>query len=95
MGLHVNRGMTESGDFVVVDGGPEPITDIKILSKKENKQPEFEVVGDITWACRPIVEWCGGKFMGHLVRITAYAFDIIWLVWEEEEERRRLFSGKF
>jgi len=36
--------MSESGEFVMVDGGPEPITDIKILSKKENKQQEFEVV---------------------------------------------------
>jgi len=27
----------------MVDGGPEPIMDIKILSKKENKQ-EFDVV---------------------------------------------------
>lgn len=36
--------MTESGDFVVVDGGPEPITDIKVLSRKESKQQDFEVV---------------------------------------------------
>ena len=37
--------MTESGDFVVVDDGPEPITDIKVLSKKENKHKDFELVG--------------------------------------------------
>lgn len=36
--------MTESGEFVVVDDGPEPITDIKILSKKENKHKDFELV---------------------------------------------------
>ena len=36
--------MIESGDFVVVDDGPEPITDIKVLSKKENKQQDFELV---------------------------------------------------
>lgn len=36
--------MTESGDFVIVDGGAEPITDIKVLSKKENKSHDFEVV---------------------------------------------------
>ena len=44
--------MTESGDFVVVDDGPEPITDIKVLSKKENKHQDFELVrGGVTWAC--------------------------------------------
>ena len=36
--------MTESGGFVVVNEGPEPITDIKILSKKENKHQDFELV---------------------------------------------------
>ena len=36
--------MTEGSDYVVVDGGPEPITDIKVLSKKESKQQDFEVV---------------------------------------------------
>lgn len=36
--------MTESGEFVVVDDGPEPITDIKILSKKENKHKDFELL---------------------------------------------------
>lgn len=44
--------MTESGGFVVVDGGPDPITDIRILSKKESlkerdKLQDFEVVSDV------------------------------------------------
>ena len=48
VGLRMTEG--SGGEFVVVSDGPEPITDIKVLSKKENKQPEFEVVR-IAWAC--------------------------------------------
>ena len=35
--------MSDTG-YVLVDGGPEPITDIKILSKKENRVTDYEVV---------------------------------------------------
>ena len=31
-------------EYVLVDGGAEPITDVKILSKKENKPTDYELV---------------------------------------------------
>ena len=36
--------MSDTG-YVLVDGGPEPITDVKILSKKESKPTDYELVG--------------------------------------------------
>ncbi|XP_065917890.1 multivesicular body subunit 12B-like [Dysidea avara] len=35
--------MSDTG-YVLVDGGPEPITDVKILSKKESKPTDYELL---------------------------------------------------
>lgn len=49
--------MTDSGGFVVVSDGPEPITDIKMLSKKENKPPDFEVVSNVSRGRAPLAKY--------------------------------------
>ena len=51
VGFNIAReGMTDSS-FVMVDGGPDPITDIRVLSKKESlkekdKLQDFELVSE-------------------------------------------------
>ena len=49
--------MSDTG-YVLVDGGPEPITDIKILSKKENRVTDYEVVSKF-------LDFRGGRGLYH------------------------------
>lgn len=52
VGFGITRERMTDNSFVMVDGGPEPITDIRVLSKKESlkekdKLQDFELVSGV------------------------------------------------